>query len=347
MELKGEEHNVKVSRPVYAPGSPAGATRNIVRVRDIMSRDVVTAALNDTIFSVAKTMLEHSISCVVVVDRERVVGILTEKDMLNSVAGRDIDLHRLRVSERMSSPVDTIAPDVSVLEADQIMEANCVRRLPVVEDGRLVGIVTQTDITRGLISLNSLRYVSDVMTKQVASVQAEATAIEAARLMSSSNISCVVVMHRQDVAGILTEKDVLKRVVALHKDPAQTLVADVMSLPVVTVPPTCSILSASKKMETMHFHRLLVAEDKAVCGIVTQTDIMRAVRSAFDEVESYKRALATELADLIQHTILGLQRVRNFLDGIPDRPARNAAPVDSAAPPVEPPVLIPSASPDR
>jgi signal-transduction protein with cAMP-binding, CBS, and nucleotidyltransferase domain len=156
--------------------------------------------------------------------------------------------------------------------------------------------------------------------------------------MSTANISCLVVLHGQEVAGILTEKDLLKRVVALHKDPMQTRVADVMSLPVAAVPPHCSILSAGKKMEAMHFHRLLVMDDKTVCGIITQTDIMRAIRSAFDAVESQRHALETELDDLVQHVILEMQRIRNFLRGIPSPPARGDASVETTPAPAEPAV---------
>ena len=332
MEPGTDGNNRPVSGAASVPGSARGPRGSMLRVGDIMSKDVVTAAPDDTIFSVAQKMSVQSISCVVVTYKERVVGILTEKDMLNSVAGRDTELRRLAVSERMSSPVDTIAPEVSVLEADRTMEARCIRRLPVAEKGRLVGIVTQTDITRALISLNALRYVSDIMTKHVASVPVDATTVEAARLMSCSSISCLVVLHRQEIAGIVTEKDLLKRVVALHQDPNQTRVADVMSCPVVTVPPSCSILSAGKKMETMRFHRLLVTDGKAICGIVTQTDIMRAVRGSFDAAESRQRALETELADLLQHAIRDMQRVRDFLDGIPPLPAEGGACADVTPP---------------
>ena len=336
MELKIGVHDPEASRAAGAPDSTRGPQQDILRVADIMSRDVVTAALEDTIFSIAQKMSELRVSCVVVTDKGRVVGILTEKDMLNSVAGRDTEFHRLKVSERMSSPVDTIPAHVSVFEADHTMDVKCIRRLPVVEDGQLVGIVTQTDITRGLISLNSLRYVSDVMTRHVATIPSDATAVEAARVMSTSNISCLIALHGQEVAGIITEKDLLKRVVALHKDPMQTRVADVMSLPVVAVPPHCSILSAGKKMEAMHCHRLLVMNDKTVCGIITQTDIMRAIRSAFDAVESRRHAREAELDDLVQHVILEMQTIRGFLRGIPSRPARGDGAAETIAPTAEP-----------
>ena len=221
----------------------------------------------------------------------------------------------------MSSPVDTIPADLSIFEADRMMQSRCIRRLPVVDSGHLVGLVTQTDITRALISLNSLGCIADIMTKHVATIAAEATAMEAARRMACSNLSCLAVTREEQIVGILTEKDLFKRIIALQKDPTQTRVLDVMSLPVVTIDSRCSILDASKRMETMHFHRLLVAEGPTICGIVTQTDIMRAVRKASEAVESQQCVLKEELTDVLQHAIRDLQRVRDFLGDIPHPPA--------------------------
>ncbi len=335
MESTMDGNGSEGGKSLRATDTSLGPHRDILRVADIMSKDVVTATLDDTVFSVAQKMSELRVSCVVVTDQEQVVGILTEKDMLNSVALRDVEFRRLKVAERMSRPVDTIRADVSVFEADRLMDTLCVRRLPVLENGRLVGIVTQTDITRGLISLNSLRYVSDIMSRRIASVPGDATVVDAARLMSTSNISCLVVMHRQEVAGIITEKDLLKRVVALHRDPTQTRVADVMSCPVVSVPSSWSILSASKKMETLHFHRLLVMDDKTVCGIITQTDIMRAIRSAFDAVESQRRAMEAELSDVVQRVILDMQKMRGVLQDLPNSSAQGDATAHTIPPTAE------------
>jgi CBS domain-containing protein len=317
--------------PPFTEGA-AGVRRGQLRVGDIMSKDVVTAALDDTISSAVTRMSEHYVSCLVVMNDGRVTGILTEKDLLKGVGGRNPAFHALRVSDQMSSPVKLISPDASIVEAGRIMETNRIRRLPVVQDGQLVGIVTQTDITRGLISLTPLRCVSDIMTRRVTAVAADATIAEAARIMSSCNISCLIVMIRGEVAGILSEKDVLRRVVAVHKDPTQTHVTDIMSFPVVAVPRTFSVLSASKKMETMRLHRLVVMEDKKVYGILTQTDIMRAIQNAFETTESQRRVLAAELTDLVHDTIRELEKIRDFLEGLADPLSDSGASPDAAKP---------------
>jgi len=118
---------------------------------------------------------------------------------------------------------------------------------------------------------------------------------EAAHIMSSYNVSSIVAEYQKRLVGILTERDLLKRVVALSKNPARTRVADVMSFPVTSVPPSYSILSASNMMEKMHVHRLVIVDGKKACGIVTQTDIMWAVRSELERRGEERQGLIAEL----------------------------------------------------
>ncbi len=299
-------------------------------IQDIMSTEVITATLSDTIWSAAIKMSENNVSCVVVLDDDRVTGIITEKDVLQAVAGEDADFQLQNVSDRMSTPVQVISPGRSVIEAGKIMEAKGVRRLPVAEAHKLVGIVTHTDITRGLISLTALRYVTDIMSRNIATVDAQTTVAEAARIMSSRNISCVVVLHRNELAGILTEKDLLKRVVALSKNATQTRVAAVMSCPVTSVPPSCSILSASKMMEKMHIHRLVIMDGKEICGIVTQTDLMRAVRSELERREQERLELTARLDDLLHYATTDVQKLQDLLQGLRRLAATPNEPADAA-----------------
>jgi hypothetical protein len=122
MEPRMDVNPPGVREPSRAAGSPCGMCGNTLCVGDIMSRDVLTAAPDDPISSIAQKMSERSVSCVVVLYRERVLGIFTEKDLLDTVAGGDTNLYRRGVSERMSSPVDTVAAEVSILEAIRDMQ---------------------------------------------------------------------------------------------------------------------------------------------------------------------------------------------------------------------------------
>ncbi len=283
------------------------------RLHDIMSKDVVTAQPADTVLAAVQRMAETGVSCVVVVDGERVLGILTERDVLGAVARPETDLAQVTVAQAMSSPVHTAPATLSVLAAGRIMQARQIRRLPVLEGRHLAGIVTQTDITRGLINLTPLTSISDIMTREVVTIEAEALVAEAARVMASKRISCLVATRHGAAAGILTEKDLIHRVVTARRDPTQTRISDVMSSPVVTVPSTYSVLGVSRKMDALHLHRLVVMNEGTLCGIITQTDIMRAVRIQLERVENERWGWMTELATLVQCSLQDLQKLEEFL----------------------------------
>jgi len=296
-----------------AAGRGTTTSNRDLRIRDVMSKEVVTTMPGDNVFDTAKRMSEAGISCLVVMDGERVIGILSERDVLRAIAGPPVDLHRITVAQAMSSPVQSASPALSILTAGRIMEARQIRRLPVLEGKQLVGIVTQTDITRGLVTLIPLRSISDIMTREVATIAADGLVAEAARIMGSRRISCVVVVRQDEPAGILTEKDVIRRVVTVQKDPAETRVADVMSSPVTTIPPSYSVLGVCRKMDARHLHRLVIMDEGKLCGIVTQTDIMRAIRAELERVENERWGWMTELAMQVQSTIDDLQKLGDLL----------------------------------
>ena len=299
-----------------APGleSPVlrGFTDADLKVCDIMTDNVVCAVPGETVLSAVRRMSESKVSCVIVVDSDTVVGILTERDVLRGVAAGGRDPTKSKVAERMSRPVVSITPDSPLLEASAIMGSKGIKRLAVIDEEQLLGLVTQTDITRGLVSLWPYKEVADIMSTEVVTVEASATVAEAAGLMSSRNISCVVVMRQHDTVGILTEKDVLKRVVALHRDPGTTLVAEVMSHPIVTLPPSHSILCVSRMMDRMRIHRLVVKENKQVYGIVSQTDILDAVRAELERIREAQLCREAEVTQLMESTARNLSAIESL-----------------------------------
>jgi len=117
-------------------------------VGDIMSRPVVTARPADTVAIAAQRMKERHVGSVVVVDaEERAIGILTERDMIRlGAAGTDASV--AKVSEWMTAEPDTVAPEIPAREAFASLVEHGYRHIPVVEDNRLVGIVSIRDLMR-------------------------------------------------------------------------------------------------------------------------------------------------------------------------------------------------------
>jgi CBS domain-containing protein len=111
-------------------------------VADLMVRDVLTVEPSDTIGEAAEKMHAANVGAVVVVeDMVRIVGIVTERDLLRAVAART-RAAEARVRQWMTSNPVTIAPETSVDDAARIMFDNNFRHLPVVKDGRALGIVS-------------------------------------------------------------------------------------------------------------------------------------------------------------------------------------------------------------
>lgn len=119
-----------------------------VKIGDIMRKAVITAKKNDTIDKIAKIMAKAEIGGLVVIDQGKVVGILTEKDIVKNVLAKDKNAKKVKVKDIMKHPVRTVLPETDIEKAIEIMRDLNIERLPVVKGGKLIGLVTVRDITR-------------------------------------------------------------------------------------------------------------------------------------------------------------------------------------------------------
>ena len=111
-------------------------------VADAMRHEFITVAPEDTLGEVAERMVEEKKGgAVVVMDYGRMIGILTERDLLRAIAGR-VHTSDARVREWMTADPITVPPETTLDEASQLMLDKNFRHLPVVEGGRIVGVVS-------------------------------------------------------------------------------------------------------------------------------------------------------------------------------------------------------------
>jgi citrate synthase len=116
-------------------------------VGDIMSSPVVTAGPDETVSDAAARMAEAKVGSVVIVEGDRPVGILTERDLIRLAAGATL-ASEAPLSDWATTDPDTIPPETEASDALETMERHGYRHLPVVDDGRLVGIVSLRDLVR-------------------------------------------------------------------------------------------------------------------------------------------------------------------------------------------------------
>jgi len=120
-----------------------------IPVREIMTRPVITANANEDVLAAAKRMVSVNVGSLIVVSGEEPIGILTERDLVKKVIARAADPKSSKVGEVMSTPLIAISPDASIRDAAAQMVKSGVKRLPVISNGRLVGIITDTDLVSG------------------------------------------------------------------------------------------------------------------------------------------------------------------------------------------------------
>ena len=118
------------------------------RVRNAMSPSPTTVGAADDVVEAARLMAAHDVGSLPVVDGEGLVGMVTDRDLVLQVLAKDLDPHTTTVSTVCSQDPVAVGPEHALDEALELMAREQVRRLPVVEDGRLVGILAQADVSR-------------------------------------------------------------------------------------------------------------------------------------------------------------------------------------------------------
>ncbi len=117
-------------------------------VKDVMTPQPTAIASDAPVVEAARRMLSDDVGSLPVVDGDKLVGMVTDRDLVLHVVAKDLDPHKVPVSDVCSENPVTAEPEESLDDALQRMAAEQVRRLPIVSGGRLVGILAQADIAR-------------------------------------------------------------------------------------------------------------------------------------------------------------------------------------------------------
>jgi|ECHvirMinimDraft_2_1075157.scaffolds.fasta_scaffold00004_43 Predicted signal-transduction protein containing cAMP-binding and CBS domains len=190
-----------------------------IRISQVMSRDPITVSLDDDLMDALSIMVARNFGSLPVADRERRPrGLITERELL--LAYRDVP-EVLHVSNFMSKKVSTVEEQEPLIDAAARMVRRGFRRLPVVREGQVVGMLTAADvlkkITEALLNGNPgtllSAKVADTMNHRVIAVEPDATLQEVATTLVQKKIGSLLVMERGNLVGIITERDLL---LALH-----------------------------------------------------------------------------------------------------------------------------------
>lgn len=189
-----------------------------IAVSDVMTRDVAYVGIDQRLLDALRAMIERGVGGVPVLNgKGRVRGIVTERDVVKVFTD---EICGVSVWELMTKDVVTVGPDVSVVGALRVMVERGFRRLPIVEDRNLIGIVTVMDVIRLLAANRSrppetlwealCRNIMEVATPNVVTIRGDRDVGEAAELMMEFNIGALPVLNGGKLIGIITERDFFK-----------------------------------------------------------------------------------------------------------------------------------------
>jgi len=152
--------------------------------------------------------------------------------------------------------------------------------------------------------------VEDIMTKNPITINSKCTISEAAKLMSKNKIgSIIVVDENNNPIGIITERDLVVKVIAEDKDPRKTIIEEIMSKPVISVNSKTKLIDAARIMAKRGIRRLVVIDEGKLKGIITSRDILKVAPEIIDIlIESAK------ITEPIEGSITEVEVIAGYCD---------------------------------
>jgi CBS domain-containing protein len=146
----------------------------------------------------------------------------------------------------------------------------------------------------------------DIMVRNVATIESEASAKEAAKRMNLHEIGCLIVMNKGEVSGILTERDLLTKVVETARDAEKTMVKDITSTKLVTGTSDMEVVDAARLMLKKKIKKLPIVNKGKLVGLVTFTDIVRTIR--------LEPGMMNTIKDLSREGLLAPKSMRTLIE---------------------------------
>ncbi len=244
-------------------------------VKEIMTPKVVTINPEASMDEAARVMGKKHIGSLIVEKYQTPVGIVTERDLLSKVFALEKDPVEEQVEKVMSYPLVSICLTAKIKEAAQMMIQKK-GRLAVLDCGKLMGIVTASDLIRSLPEIPETEaVVDDFMTREVVTAEASTPVRVIAKTMGDQRIGSVIITSKGEPAGIFTERDLLNTF--LYKEDAlEASVGPQSSKGLITVPSGTSIHKAAVTMASKQIKRLPVTdkEKEKLVGIITARDLV-------------------------------------------------------------------------
>jgi CBS domain-containing protein len=240
-----------------------------------MSQEVVTTTPETLLENAAQVMGENHIGSLIVMKYKTPVGIVTERDLLSKVITYGLILSDQKVEDVMTYPLITVPSEAKIKEVAQLM-IRARSRLAVFDCGKLVGIITASDLIKSLPDVPETEVkVDDFMTRTLVTADEKTPVISIAALMGRHRIGSVIITCEGEPFGIFTERDLLTTFLARGKALYEEVGKDCSS-PIINIPAGTSVHKAAATMALKHIRRLPIVRDDKLVGIITARDLVEA-----------------------------------------------------------------------
>jgi CBS domain-containing protein len=247
-------------------------------------------------------MVDRRVGRVVITENDAPVGIFTETDILRRVMNRKLDVQKTPVRRVMTTPIQGVPQETSIVDVLGRMYKGRYRHLVVYgDDRRMVGLVSMRRILNLAVELGAnlrdSRTVGEVVSGAVPTVDGSTRVTQVIDKMVQEHTGCVMVSVGGKVGGIFTERDVLKRVALEDRDMGQVPVAEVMTSDPLVMAGSSPVQEVLSTMRENGFRHMPVAGDGGeLSGIVSVGDVLQyakaldiddVVRKAWKEIEEF------------------------------------------------------------
>ncbi len=137
----------------------------------------------------------------------------------------------------------------------------------------------------------------DIMSKKVITIESDVPASDIAKLMDKNKVSSIIVTKNSLPYGIISERDMLSKVVAQNKRPSEIKTTELMSSPIVLVSPLTPVEEVAEKMILSRIRRIVVSDDKQAVGIITVTDFVKHLHAMLSSEEEYNKNLYKDMIE--------------------------------------------------